>query len=92
MTAAGPDDPRDAPPEPVGVQDRPCVVLEPGDSLDQALREFRRRCEKAGIRSEVKRRQHARSPGERRRMKGRVARARARRRARRAARHAGVED
>ncbi len=82
------DAPRPAPAP--GVRDRPVVVLERGDSLDQALREFRKRCGHAGIRGELKRHAAAMSKGVRRRHKARLARARSRRRARRTARE--VQD
>jgi small subunit ribosomal protein S21 len=69
------------------VLDRCAVAIAAGDSLDLALRKFRRLVDKAGIIGALKRHEHYVKPGERRRLKSR----RARRRERKAAeRHEGA--
>jgi len=45
------------------------VVIEPGDSLERALRRFKRLCEKEGIRRDIKRSSYYEKPSERRRRK-----------------------
>ncbi len=42
------------------------VVVRDNESFEQALRRFKRKCEKAGILSEVKRRRYYEKPPERR--------------------------
>jgi len=42
------------------------VVVRDNESFEQALRRFKRKCEKAGILSEVKRRRYYEKPSERR--------------------------
>ncbi len=68
------------------VRDLPLVVLQPGDSLDKALRVLRERVDRAGIIRDLRRHLSAESPGVSRRRKVRLARIRARQRERRAAR------
>lgn len=48
----------------------PTVVhVRENESFEQALRRFKRKCEKAGILSEIKKRQHYEKPSERRKRK-----------------------
>jgi ribosomal protein S21 len=72
-----------------GLKDRPAVVLEPGQPLDGALKALRHRLARADVLGELKRREAARSPGQRRRAKRRRAAERARKLAARAAVGAG---
>lgn len=46
------------------------------ESLDNALRRFRRQCSKAGVLSEVRKREHYESPSVRRKKKSEAARKR----------------
>ena len=45
------------------------IMVEPGDSLERALRRFKRLCEKEGIRREQKRASYYEKPSEQRRRK-----------------------
>jgi small subunit ribosomal protein S21 len=45
------------------------VQVREGDSVDKALRKFRRKVEQAGIRKEVRKREYYLKPGEQRRKK-----------------------
>lgn len=47
----------------------PYVVVKEGESVESALRRFKRKCEKAGILSELKKRQHYEKPSVRRKKK-----------------------
>lgn len=40
------------------------VIVEPGESFENALKRFKRLCEKEGILSEIKKRQHYEKPSE----------------------------
>ena len=59
-----------------GVADGPAVAVANFLSIDHALKAFARRFEKAGILTELRRREHARSRGQLRRWKTSRARAR----------------
>ena len=54
----------------------PCVILEENESFDSALRKFKKQCEKAGILSELKKRQHYEKPSVKRKKKEAAARKR----------------
>ena len=47
-----------------------------GESLDSALRRFKRSCQKAGVLSEVRKREHYEKPSVRRKLKSEAARKR----------------
>jgi len=47
-----------------------------GETLDQALRRFKRQCQRAGVLSEVRKREHYEKPSVRRRKKSEAARKR----------------
>ncbi len=47
----------------------PGVFLDEGDSFEIALKKFKKQCEKAGILSELKKRQHYEKPSVRRKKK-----------------------
>jgi ribosomal protein S21 len=67
------------------VKDLALVTLGPELSLDRALKELRRRFDRAGVPAELRRREAAASPGEKRRAKSARARIRARKLGRRLA-------
>ena len=50
------------------------VRLQEGESLENALRRFKRKCEKSGILSELKKRQHYEKPSTKRKRKAIAAR------------------
>jgi len=52
------------------------VRLKDNETLDSALRRFKRQCAKAGVLSEVRKREHYESPSVRRRKKSEAARKR----------------
>jgi small subunit ribosomal protein S21 len=58
------------------------VVVEPDESFESALKRFKKQCEKAGLLSEVKKRQHYEKPSARRKRKVLAARKKAKRRER----------
>jgi small subunit ribosomal protein S21 len=58
------------------------VVVEPDESFESALKRFKKQCEKAGLLSEIKKRQHYEKPSARRKRKALVARKKAKRRER----------
>ena len=58
------------------------VIIEPDESFESALKRFKKQCEKAGLLSELKRRQHFEKPSVRRRRKTLVARQKAKKRER----------
>jgi small subunit ribosomal protein S21 len=58
------------------------VVIEIDESLESALKRFKKQCEKAGLLSEVKKRQHYEKPSARRKRKALAARKKAQRRER----------
>jgi small subunit ribosomal protein S21 len=51
------------------------VKLKDNESLDAALKRFKRNCAKAGINSELRKREHYESPSVKRRKKSEAARA-----------------
>jgi len=52
------------------------TVVREDESLDQALRRFRRKCKKAGVMAEMKKREHYEKPSVRRKKKSEAARKR----------------
>lgn len=52
----------------------PLVVVKDGETVESALRRFKRKCEKAGILSELKKRQHYEKPSVKRKKKAIAAR------------------
>ena len=52
----------------------PVIKLRDDESLDSALRRFKRKCEKSGILTELKKRQHYEKPSVRRKRKALAAR------------------
>jgi small subunit ribosomal protein S21 len=52
----------------------PLVVVKDGETVEGALRRFKRKCEKAGILSELKKRQHYEKPSVKRKKKAIAAR------------------
>ncbi len=58
------------------------VIVEPGEHFELALRRFKKQCEKAGLLSELRKRQHYEKPSVKRKRKALVARKRAKRRER----------
>ncbi len=56
------------------------VTVDPNESLDKVLKRFKKECQKAGILSELRRREHYEKPSVRRRRKIEAARRKARRR------------
>ncbi len=56
------------------------VVVETDESFESALKRFKKQCEKAGLLSEFKKRQHYEKPSVRRKRKALVARKKAQRR------------
>jgi len=54
----------------------PGVTLDDNDNFDVALRKFKKQCEKAGILSELKKRQHYEKPSVQRKKKEAAARKR----------------
>ncbi len=58
------------------------VIVEPGEPFELALRRFKKQCEKIGLLSELRKRQHYEKPSVRRKRKALVARKRAKRRER----------
>lgn len=53
------------------------VRLRDGESFEQAFRRFKKSCEKSGVLSEVKKREHYEKPGVRKKKKSMAARKRA---------------
>jgi small subunit ribosomal protein S21 len=58
------------------------VIVEPDESFENALKRFKKQCEKAGLLSEFKKRQHYEKPSVRRKRKALAARKKAKRRER----------
>lgn len=58
------------------------VIVDPGEPFELALRRFKKQCEKAGLLSELRKRQHYEKPSVKRKRKALVARKRAKRRER----------
>lgn len=52
----------------------PLVVVKEGENVEGALRRFKRKCEKAGILSELKKRQHYEKPSVKKKKKAIAAR------------------
>ncbi len=52
------------------------IKVKKGESLDNALRRFKRSCQKAGVLSEVRKREHYEKPSVRRKKKSEAARKR----------------
>ena len=52
------------------------IKVQKGESLDSALRRFKRACQKAGVLSEVRKREHYEKPSVRRKLKSEAARKR----------------
>ena len=52
------------------------IKVQKGESLDSALRRFKRSCQKAGVLSEVRKREHYEKPSVRRKLKSEAARTR----------------
>ena len=52
------------------------VVVKEGESLDSALRRFKRNCAKAGIQQEIRKREHYEKPSVKRKKKSEAARKR----------------
>jgi len=52
------------------------IKVQKGESLDSALRRFKRSCQKAGVLSEVRKREHYEKPSVRRKKKSEAARKR----------------
>jgi small subunit ribosomal protein S21 len=58
------------------------VIVEPDESFESALKRFKKQCEKAGLLSELKKRQHYEKPSVRRKRKTLTAQQKAKRRER----------
>ena len=52
------------------------IKVQQGESLDSALRRFKRSCQKAGVLSEVRKREHYEKPSVKRKLKSEAARKR----------------
>ena len=52
------------------------IKVQKGESLDSALRRFKRSCQKAGVLSEVRKREHYEKPSVKRKVKSEAARKR----------------
>ena len=52
------------------------VIVKEGESIDSALRRFKRNCAKAGIQQEIRKREHYEKPSVRRKKKSEAARKR----------------
>lgn len=52
------------------------IKVQKGESLDSALRRFKRSCQKAGVLSEVRKREHYEKPSVKRKLKSAAARKR----------------
>ena len=52
------------------------IKVQKGESLDSALRSFKRSCQKAGVLSEVRKREHYEKPSVKRKLKSEAARKR----------------
>lgn len=60
-----------------GVSDMPVVKLKEGEAFESAMRRFKKQCEKAGILSEVRKREHYEKPSVKIKRKRMAARKRA---------------
>ena len=63
-----------------GAESVTTVVVEPDESVESALKRFKKQCEKVGLLSEFKKRQHYEKPSVRRKRKALAARNKAKRR------------
>ena len=52
------------------------IKVQKGESLDSALRRFKRSCQKAGVLSDVRKREHYEKPSVKRKLKSEAARKR----------------
>ena len=52
------------------------IKVQKGESVDSALRRFKRSCQKAGVLSEVRKREHYEKPSVKRKLKSEAARKR----------------
>ena len=52
------------------------IKVQKGESLDSALRRYKRSCQKAGVLSEVRKREHYEKPSVKRKLKSEAARKR----------------
>ena len=52
------------------------IKVQKGESLDSALRRFKRSCQKAGVLSQVRKREHYEKPSVKRKLKSEAARKR----------------
>ena len=59
-----------------GDKDMSSVVVKENETLDSALRRFKRNCAKAGIQQEIRKREHYEKPSVRRKKKSEAARKR----------------
>ena len=58
------------------------VIVEPDESFESALKRFKKQCEKAGILSEIRKREHYEKPSVKRKKKALAAKKRAMKKAR----------
>ena len=58
------------------------VIIEPDESFESALKRFKKQCEKAGILSEIRKREHYEKPSVKRKKKALAAKKRALKKAR----------
>jgi small subunit ribosomal protein S21 len=58
------------------------VIVEPDESFESALKRFKKQCEKAGLMSELRKRQHYEKPSVKRKRKTLAARKKAKKRER----------
>ena len=58
------------------------VIVEPADSFENALKRFKKQCERAGLTSELRKRQHYEKPSVKRKRKTLAARKKAKKRER----------
>ena len=58
------------------------VIVEPDESVESALKRFKKQCEKAGLMSELRKRQHYEKPSVKRKRKTLAARKKAKKRER----------
>jgi small subunit ribosomal protein S21 len=74
-----------APPRSKGGGTMPCVRVKPNESFEGALKRFKKQCEKEGILSEVRKREHYEKPSVKRKKKALAAKKRALKRMRKLA-------
>ena len=58
------------------VEDMSTVIVKENESIDSALRRFKRNCAKAGIQQEIRKREHYEKPSVKRKKKSEAARKR----------------